>query len=364
MSLDTPTPQNYSPGGSSRRYNKNRGYSSGGGSNTDKEDNGELESIYNWEQQISKLQDKISKTNVGSDKWEEYNKQLQEAENHLDQLKKKQSFAENKVDFIDTVDESKPTSLRKDINPISTPKATANIIKPSDIVASITKERAAIQNEIESTLKLVDAGVIGKEVGQSYIDGLNDKLKALPSTTKKINNSFSTSSESGINKTADNILSVSSSVTTLASAADKLNLGDSAKNVLSGFSIAAALSQTIGEMMIGYGKQTADAKLGPIGWIAFVATGLSALMAAIATLKSASFASGGIIGGSSFHGDNLIARVNSGEMVLNKRQQHNLFNLLDGGGNSVGGGQVKFVIKGTELQGVLNNYNKKISKIK
>ena len=359
------------PGGSSSSRGSssrgsNRGSNNSRGSTT-KEDNGELDSIYNQEQKINDLEDKLNKTQVGSEKWVEFNKQLQEATKHLDELKQKQEevSGQNKKELVDVYNESKPTSITtlENMKPLSNPK-TGNIINNSDIVSSISKERASIQNEIEATLKLINAGVIGEEVGQSYIDGLKDKLNNLPKITKEVTNSFSLSSQSGIDKTADNILDVSKSVDTLASSTKNLNLGDD--KLFSGFSAAAALSQTIAQMMIGYGKATAEgASLGPIGWIAFVTTGLAALMSAIATLKSAgTFASGGIIGGGSLHGDNLIARVNSGEMVLNKRQQHNLFNLLDGGGSSVGGGQVKFVIKGTELQGVLNNYNKKINKIK
>lgn len=59
------------------------------------------------------------------------------------------------------------------------------------------------------------------------------------------------------------------------------------------------------------------------------------------------FAEGGIVGGNSFTGDRILARVNSGEMILNRNQQAALFN---------GGGQVKFVIEGSQLKGVLDNY--------
>lgn len=43
------------------------------------------------------------------------------------------------------------------------------------------------------------------------------------------------------------------------------------------------------------------------------------------------FAEGGIVGGSSFSGDKLTARVNSGEMILNQNQQAKLFSLVAGG---------------------------------
>ena len=67
----------------------------------------------------------------------------------------------------------------------------------------------------------------------------------------------------------------------------------------------------------------------------------------------AAFAKGGIVGGNSTHGDRNLARVNSGEMILNKRQQGNLANMLGGGG------QVEFHISGDSLVGVLNNRQNK-----
>jgi len=45
------------------------------------------------------------------------------------------------------------------------------------------------------------------------------------------------------------------------------------------------------------------------------------------------FEHGGIVGGSSFTGDNIPARLNSGEMVLNKDQQSKLFSMANGGGS-------------------------------
>ena len=85
----------------------------------------------------------------------------------------------------------------------------------------------------------------------------------------------------------------------------------------------------------------------------------------IASAKT--FATGGIIQGSSSIGDYNLARVNSGEMILNGTQQKRMFNLLDGntttGNNTVGTPQVEFKIKGTELIGCINNVSKKRSKI-
>lgn len=61
--------------------------------------------------------------------------------------------------------------------------------------------------------------------------------------------------------------------------------------------------------------------------IVAIATGVAAVVAALATIGS--FASGGIVGGASKTGDRLLARVNSGEMILNASQQRNLFRVIN-----------------------------------
>lgn len=50
------------------------------------------------------------------------------------------------------------------------------------------------------------------------------------------------------------------------------------------------------------------------------------------------FQDGGIVGGSSFVGDNIIARVNSGEMILNTEQQKKLFGMIATSSNNYSGG--------------------------
>ena len=60
-----------------------------------------------------------------------------------------------------------------------------------------------------------------------------------------------------------------------------------------------------------------------------VATGIQ-----VATIAAQEFATGGIVGGNSFTGDKVTAKVNSGEMILNSQQQANLFALANGKGNN------------------------------
>ena len=124
------------------------------------------------------------------------------------------------------------------------------------------------------------------------------------------------------------------------------------------------VASAIGQIIVGYSLAVSDAakKLGWFGWIAASLSGLGIVASTISQLKG--YNAGGIIEGNSIHGDKVLARVNSGEMVLNKRQQHNLFRMLDTAqpkANGVTGNNVVFTIHGSELVGVIDNYNSKMN---
>jgi len=108
--------------------------------------------------------------------------------------------------------------------------------------------------------------------------------------------------------------------------------------------------------------------VGPILAIAAIATIMAAIIGMLSTVQG--YATGGVVGGNSYTGDKILARLNSGELILNTAQQDALYKELNTPyvidntdfDNNIGG-QVEFKIKGTELVGVLNNYNKKSSRI-
>ena len=121
---------------------------------------------------------------------------------------------------------------------------------------------------------------------------------------------------------------------------------------------SAKTAASSGEAIAGATASGAKMKF-PLNLVA-IAAGVAAVIAALATI-SGSFADGGIIQGANTHGDQLLARVNAGEMILNGSQQARLFNLLDGGTGSNMSGQVEFKISGSALKGVLRNYDNKMS---
>lgn len=85
---------------------------------------------------------------------------------------------------------------------------------------------------------------------------------------------------------------------------------------------------------------------------------LAAMATVVATVASIfsslpKFADGGVVGGSSFFGDKLLARVNSGEMILNQGQQARLLSMTEGGNVRVTG-DVR--LNGKDIYISLRNY--------
>lgn len=82
----------------------------------------------------------------------------------------------------------------------------------------------------------------------------------------------------------------------------------------------------------------------PVNWIQMAAVGAlgAAQLIKVATQKPPAFQDGGIVPGNQTSGDNITARVNSKEMILNQRQQGNLFSAIDSG-NVGGGGMSKLI---------------------
>lgn len=85
--------------------------------------------------------------------------------------------------------------------------------------------------------------------------------------------------------------------------------------------------------------------------IAAIATVVATIASVFSSLPK--FADGGIVGGSSYFGDKLLARVNSGEMILNQGQQERLLSMTEGGNVRVTG-DVR--LNGKDIYISLKNY--------
>ena len=188
------------------------------------------------------------------------------------------------------------------------------------------------------------------------IDDLNSAIERFSSGSirsflddaKALSLLFSNKQASDTDKMAASMVAMGSALT---------QLGEDSAAAKAGLILSA-----IGQIVLGFAQATAqESKLGVWGWIAAIASGIGIMATTIDQIKG--FSQGGIFSGNSVVGDNNIARVNSGEMILTKTQQSNLFRLLDtntAGGN-VSAGTVR--VKGSDLYIALSNYSKVKSKV-
>ena len=92
---------------------------------------------------------------------------------------------------------------------------------------------------------------------------------------------------------------------------------------------AGLVMAAIGQLSLSLATAMTDAaKQSWITWLAFGVSGTAQLVSMVATISQ--FATGGIVGGNSKSGDRVLARVNSGEMILNAAQQAQLFAIANG----------------------------------
>ena len=195
---------------------------------------------------------------------------------------------------------------------------------------------------------------------QAIIDKINEKLKGLGIEPIKIN--FETGNIANVGKETEK---------SWRGAASAMSAAGSALQGLEdpGAKIAGIVGQAIANIALGFSQATAASSGGGIfGWIAAIAGGLTTMLSTIAAIHSATgYAQGGIVdgrgggfvGGMAYSGDNVgNVRLDSGELVLNRAQQNNLANALEGGNNNNVENRQPYV-NGELIYLGLNNYLKR-----
>ena len=173
-----------------------------------------------------------------------------------------------------------------------------------------------IQQQIETVLNAVDAGEIGEEMGRAVVDGLNQQLKGMGKKPMK-----------QMSKTISHLTDSMRMFGEVASAAGNA-FGSKSANV------AGIIAEGIANIVLSFAEAMKEDKTtkGNIwAWVAASAVATAQLLGIIAGVKGATgYATGGIVGGSSWTGDRVPARVNSGEMILTRVQQRRLWELANG----------------------------------
>lgn len=231
-------------------------------------------------------------------------------------------------------------------------EATTQAIEELNAKIASVKEKYANVKELQKSL-------VDENNRVSFMNSMaNDygTFKAQIEGIQNLINAFGDSNLSTLTKMADGMGALGAGAIVAGQAISQLGANSKMAKV-------GLVASAIGQIIVGYSLAVSDAakKLGWFGWIAASLSGLGIVASTISQLKG--YNTGGIIDGNSIHGDKVLARVNSGEMVLNKRQQSNLFRQLNNATNNASalGGNVTFTVHGSELVGVIDNYNNKMN---
>ena len=285
-----------------------------------------------WDKKIKDLRDAQKQLVEGSAEWFNIDEQIKS----LEDARKIQTEGFTIID----------TDIDKLLNPNKTKKGLEDAI-------------SGLQNKLQD----IDWSTPeGKAQFDRYVEKIQEFKGELSTLSEVWEDAMMTPTEKAqkkLEETADTINTVGNAI----SATSELfsALGDVAGD--EDLQVAGIVAKAVATVALSFAQALTTAKSW-VDWLAFGVTGLTTMLSMISSIKQAtagSFAEGGIIGGSSYSGDRLLANVNSGEMILNSRQQRNLFNLLDTGTMPQRGGtnvQVTGVVRGTDLLLVQKNTNK------
>lgn len=315
-----------------------------------------------------KLKPKIEKTELSPQVQSLFESQSNAQSNAEDLKKMFELGIINKEEFEKGIDD-----INNKLKELNLPPIDFKVNGKGQVVSAIDE----ITNGLSNLLGTISS--MGGEMTQMMgkITGLGnsfkefDKLKGMLDNLSedqfaKISQQFGGLSKDSIKTVAD-LSKIGGVMSTVGEVAG--SLGQSLEQLGAGSAIAkiGMIAGAIGQLVLGYATATAQAaSMGPWAWIAFAISGLATLTSVIASISQ--FEEGGIVGGNSYKGDKILARVNSGEMILNQKQQASLYKMISGKNAMVNtvqpSGEVTFTLQGSTLKGCLNNYDKKMSKIK
>ena len=325
------------------------------------------QTIANLEKQVN-----AKKIELGLELSDEAKKTLEIQKENAKKLEK----ANEEFNNLNTTYDDKPSSYDSAIK-----KAEQD----NGIVPTNQDKLDAIREEMdyndELIAKLEELKAVYESLGD--VEGLN-KVNAALGEIKSTQDELSTQAEDIADKTikwenqqksmqevADTASSMGSAFNSLGNAFSQAGEEGAAAAFQIMGSIAQMTSEVIPQIIKLIGAKQGEATASGVASasalpfpanIGAIATIVATIASTFASIMSAvgAFADGGIVGGGSKIGDNMIARVNAGEMILNGRQQANLFKMINDG-QEANKSNVHVVVsgkvRGKDLELVLANLN-------
>lgn len=289
--------------------------------------------------------------------WEEYKKNLQNAVN--DGATYLQDTLNNAMSNVSSLGEAlKIAQVKQDIKDFSKELNDNLYSGIKDIASSSDRMVSAFEN-LRDVLNDVDAS--GWEQIMAVWNAMTNTIDGIMSIIKTI-------------ETLTELTNKLAAAKKVEAAIDKVTADEKVVNAAKGAAAtiaetqvekSAATTEVAANTAKGASEAGASAAKLPFPWnIVAIGGAIAAAIAAFAVIPK--FAGGGIISGGPSSGDKILARVNAGEMILNGKQQSNLFEAINSG--KLGSSQSSSVnigfdrVRGSDIFLSLKNYMKSTGK--
>ena len=259
-------------------------------------------SLRDLQNQLREAQDKLANMSPEAEGWAEALQDVANKQEAVNALQEKMNGNLEKTSEAMAEVKSTWESINEGVDTFSSMTGAMDGLKSS--VEDLTEAFSGEKDAWDSMMTVINSGISIMQNVMGIMEAMNTLTEL--STSLKQANTIATETEAAT--------SVASAATETGAEAAK-----AAANMTTAGTAAAASSAEAGSAVAGIPI------VGPILAVAAIAAVLAATMVAISKAKSAgSFSNGGIVGGNSFSGDNLLASVNSQEVVLNAAQTQNL----------------------------------------
>ena len=266
---------------------------------------------------------------------------------------------------------SSPQNIQRALNDIS----RAMEIKPKLGFEIPENMREQIENQKEQLDSLLEALTIAEEKKVDFANaGDLDGITAMTEQIQSLTEAYDENSEALENniKKAKEIASISEAFKQAGDAVGAFGdmfsaLGEATDNA--GLKVMGIIAQAVATIALSFAQALASCKTW-IDWLIFGVTGMTTMITMISQIKNLTaggYAEGGVVPGSSFVGDKVLIRANSGERILTAQQNENLEKIANANYNgyqklSSQTIQVVGKIKGTDILLVSRNTNKILNK--
>ena len=301
----------------------------------------------NYKKNIPAIEKAISdlKARINEEDWNNPQISLVKYTEKIKELEKEKDLLQKTQDKLTSSESEFTETLNNTMSVLSGVHAIDNVVNSFENLSNALGENANAWDAFMAIIQVVE----------SVMAGINTVTEVANLLTEK----------SAVNKAADAAASgAAASASATQAAAETASVAPAAAATAANKALEASVLDLAAAQIFAAHAAIPFAGVGiASGLVTSMLSAQAAAKAAIASMQA--FAEGGIVQGGSYSGDRLLVRANAGEMILNNRQQKNLFDLLDTGAMPTAGGtnvQVTGVIKGTDIMLVQKNTSKVLRK--